>query len=292
MAEYYDLKQMSTGKTIAWALSLVIGIFLLAGLWSSFIIIKPGDAGVVFNILSGRLYTVDQGLTMRIPWITRVQNYPVALRTYTMVKRGEEGGMHGDDSIDLPTSDGQHIKQDISVTYNTDLEHAANVFRSFRGSPIEDIESTFVRRMIITIAQNISGKMPLTDIISVKREVIQKEVYDKLRGELGKFGFNLDTVNWGASYLPEEIEKALREKMSAQQAAQKAQYTLQEKKTLAEAEVAEAQGRAKANEIVRATLTPLILQQKSIEKWNGVLPQYLGGAVPFLQIPGAEQPKR
>jgi len=292
MAEYYDLKKMSTGKTIAWAISLVIGIFLLAGLWSSFIIIKPGDAGVVFNILSGKLYTVDQGLTMRIPWITRVQNYPVALRTYTMVKRGEEGGAHGDDSIDLPTSDGQHIKQDISVTYNTDLEHAADVFRSFRGSPIEDIENTIVRRMIITIAQNISGKMPLTDIISTKREVIQKEVYDKLRGELGKFGFNIDTVNWGASYLPEEIEKALREKMSAQQAAQKAQYTLQEKRTLAEAEVAEAEGRARANEIVRATLTPLILQQKSIEKWNGVLPQYLGGAVPFLQIPGVEQPKR
>lgn len=291
MPEQYQWGEVSPGKAVAWGLSIVIGAFIVIGIWSSFIIIKPGDAGVVFNVLSGNLYTVGQGLKMRIPWVTRVQSYPVALRTYTMVKRSEEGMTRGDDSIDLPTSDGQHIKQDISVTYNTDLHRAADVFRSFRGAPIEDIESTFIRRTIITIAQNISGKMALTDIISTKREEIQRDVAGTLKAALEKFGFDLDTVNWGASYLPEEIEKALREKMAAQQAAQKAQYTLQEKKTLAQADVAEAEGRAKANEIMRATLTPLILQQKAIEKWNGVLPQYMGGALPFLQIPGTEQPR-
>jgi hypothetical protein len=42
---------------------------------------------------------------------------PTALRTYTMVRRISEGSAIGDDSIDLPTRKGQHITQDISVTY-------------------------------------------------------------------------------------------------------------------------------------------------------------------------------
>jgi hypothetical protein len=45
----------------------------------------------------------------------------------------------GDDSMDLPTKEGQHIKQDLSVTYNTSPDKAADVFRSFKGANIENI---------------------------------------------------------------------------------------------------------------------------------------------------------
>jgi hypothetical protein len=62
---------------------------------------------------------VGQGVAWRVPWVTQVQSYPVALRTYTMVGRAEEGMIRDDDSLDLPTKEGQHIRQDISVTYNT-----------------------------------------------------------------------------------------------------------------------------------------------------------------------------
>ena len=78
-----------------------------------------------------------------MPWITQVQSYPTALRTYTMVKRAGEGSAEGDDSIDLPTREGQHIRQDISITYNTTQEKAAEVFKAFRGADISDIEVDF-----------------------------------------------------------------------------------------------------------------------------------------------------
>jgi phage-related protein len=126
--------------------------------------------GVVFNRWSGALKTAGQGLAWRVPWVTQVQSYPVALRTYTMVRRGAEGAVQGDDSLDLPTKEGQHIRQDISVTYNTSQEKAADVFRSFRGAEIGDIEGTFIRRTIITTAQNAAGQMSLTDLISFTKK--------------------------------------------------------------------------------------------------------------------------
>src|SRR5262245_35059374 len=283
-------------QMLASAVVLGLIVVLLAAVWGSFTIIQPGNVGVVFNRWSGALKTVGQGVAWRIPWITQVQSYPVALRTYTMVQKSIEGSERGDDSIDLPTKEGQHIRQDISVTYNTSQEKAADVFRSFRGADIGDIERTFIRRTIITVSQNAAGQMSLTDLISNQRGTLQEHIQGDLQHEMNKMGFVVDKVNLGASHLPDIIEKQLQQKMAAQQQAQQADYELQRQQTLAKAKVAEAEGeaqstlvkakaQAEANRLLQETLTPLLVQAKAIDRWNGILPQFSGGgAVPFVNL--------
>src|SRR2546427_6507872 len=280
------------------SIGIVLGgtIVLVAVVYSSFTIIQPGNVGVVFNRWSGALKTVGQGVAWRVPWVTQVQSYRVALRAYTMVQRGPEGSMRGDDSIDLPTKEGQHIRQDISVTYNTSQEKSADVFRSFRGADIGDIESTFIRRTIITVAQNAAGQMSLTDLISNQRGLLQSRIQEDLQQEMNKMGFVVDKVNLGASHLPDIIEKQLQQKMAAQQQAQQAEYELQRQQTLAKAKIAEAEGdaqstlaegraQAEANRLLQESLTSLLIQNKAIDRWNGSLPQFTGGgAVPFLNL--------
>src|SRR5215467_8760271 len=288
--------------TLASGIVLALVLFLVAAVWSSFTIIQPGNVGVVFNRWSGALKTVGQGVAWRVPWVTQVQSYPVALRTYTMVRRNAEGTERGDDSIDLPTKEGQHIRQDISVTYNTSHEKAADVFRSFRGADSSDIESTFIRRTIITVAQNAAGQMSLTDLISNQRGQLQEQIQTNLDREMNKMGFVVDKVNLGASHLPDTIEKQLQQKMAAQQQAQQADYELQRQQTLAKARVAEAEGeaqatlvkakaQAEANRLLQETLSDLLIQNKAIDRWNGTLPQFTGGApVPFLDLKDFAQP--
>ena len=276
--------------------SIAIIELVLGALYNSFTVIRPGNAGVVFNRWSGSLRATGQGIVWRIPWVTQVQSYPVALRTYTMVARAVEGSARGDDSIDLPTKEGQHIRQDISVTYNTSQEKAADVFRSFRGADIDDIEATFIRRTIITVAQNVAGQMALTDLIANQRGTLQDSVQDQLSQQMSKMGFVVDKVNLGASHLPQAIEQQMQQKMAAQQQAQQAEYELQRQQTLAKAKVAEAEGdgqatlvkakaQAEANRLLQETLTPMLIQSKAIDRWNGTLPQFTGGgAVPFINI--------
>jgi len=273
----------------------VLVLVALAVLLNSYTVISPGYTGVIFNKLTGSLRTVGQGLAPRIPWVTRVQSYPIALRTYTMVMRQGEGSAFGDDSIDLPTREGQHIRQDISVTYNTTQDRAADVFRSFRGAPIEEIEGTFIRRTIITVAQNTAGQMSLSEIISAKRGDLQTAIEQKLSGDLAKMGFSLDKVNLGASHLPPAIENQMQQKMAAQQEAQKAEYELQKQQTLAKAAVAQAEGeaqsvlvrakaQAEANRLLNASLSPTLVNYRAVDKWNGVLPTVTSGATPFLDL--------
>jgi prohibitin 1 len=291
-----DEVRASAPAALASGVVLAIVFFIVAAGWASFAIIQPGNVGVVFNRWSGALKTVGQGVAWRIPWITQVQSYPIALRTYTMVQRSEEGAARGDDSIDLPTKEGQHIRQDISVTYNTSQEKAGDVFRSFRGAEIADIEATFIRRTIITVAQNAAGQMSLTDLISNQRGQLQEHIQEDLQVQMNKMGFVVDKVNLGASHLPDAIEKQMQQKMGAQQNAQQADYELQRQQTLAKAKVAEAEGdaqatlvkakaQAEANRLLQEALTPLLIQNKAIERWNGTLPQFTGGgAIPFLNL--------
>lgn len=274
----------------------IVAVVLLA-VYSSFSVIQPGNVGVVFNRWTGGLRAVGQGIIWRIPWITQVQSYPIALRTYTMARRAGEGSSADDDAIDLPTREGQHIRQDISVTYNTSQEKAADVFRAFRGADIEVIEATFIRRTIITVAQNTAGQMALTDLIANQRGELQGRIQDELGGQMNKMGFEVDKVNLGASHLPQAIEAQMQQKMAAQQQAQQAEYELQRQQTLAKAKVAEAEGeaqstvvkakaQAEANRLLQETLTPMLIQGKAIDRWNGILPQYSGGgAIPFLNLP-------
>ncbi len=281
--------------------TIVVILLLLIAVRSSYSIVQPGNVGVVFNQITGSLRTTGQGFVWRIPGITVVQSYPVALRTYTMVARSAEGSSQGDDSIDLPTKEGQHIRQDISVTFNTTQEKAADVFRSFRGADISDIEGTFIRRTIITVAQNAAGQMSLTGIISEQRGELQTRIQNNLKEEMEKMGFVVDKVNLGASHLPPTIEDQLQQKMAAQQQAQQAEYKLQEQVTLAKARVAEATGeaeatlvkataQAEANRKLQESLTPLLVEIKKIEKWDGKLPEVTGGAMPFLDVSARAKP--
>jgi len=86
--DQYLRKVASAGSRI------VIGIIVLlvmVAIFSSYSIIAPGNTGVIFNIWTGSLRTVPQGMAWRTPWLTKVQSYPTALRTYTLVRRAGEG---------------------------------------------------------------------------------------------------------------------------------------------------------------------------------------------------------
>jgi regulator of protease activity HflC (stomatin/prohibitin superfamily) len=296
MAQQIDFESpeflAKVGSRAIIALGAVAVIFLF---FSSYSVISPGNTGVIFNVWTGSLRTVPQGIAWRFPFVTQVQSYPTALRTYTMVRRAGEGSSTGDDSIDLPTREGQHITQDISVTFNTSEDLAAQVFKAFRGADMNDIESTFVRRTIITVAQNTAGQMSLSEVISSKRNELQDNIQKNLSVELEKMGFHLDKVNLGASHLPESLEKQMQQKMAAQQQAQQAEYELQKQEMLAKAEVAKAQGeaqsilvrakaQAEANRLLQSTLSQGLIQSKAIDKWDGVLPQVSSGATPFIDL--------
>lgn len=73
---------------------------------------------------------------------------------------------------------------------------------------------------------------------------------------------------------------AIEEKQVAQQQLLKAETEKQTAITNAEAE-------AEANRSVSASLTDQIIQNKTVEKWDGKLPTVTGGSGMIISLPGA-----
>ena len=72
-----------------------------------------------------------------------------------------------------------------------------------------------------------------------------------------------------------ELQRVKIEKEQAEVEAEKARVTAKGK---ADAAVIEAEGQARANEKLQQSLTPGVLQQRAIEKWNGELPKLSGNS--------------
>ena len=80
-----------------------------------------------------------------------------------------------------------------------------------------------------------------------------------------------------------------------QQTIQSNNYELQKQQMLAKAAVAKAEGEAQsllvkakaegeANRLLQTSITPAIIQNRTIEKWDGVLPQVTGGSIPMINL--------
>ena len=276
---------------------LVVGLVsfaLLIVVSSSWVTIGQGHVGIVFNKAQGGVLPTQlgQGWHFKLPLIERITEYPVSLRTYSNIGAGEgSDAMNG--LVTLPTNGGQHIDQQMSVTYHVEPSKAFTVFNEFKGEDIEFIESTFLRRNIQSVATAITGKYDLMDVLGPKKSEIQGKILTELKTLLLPYGFVVDQVNLGYAKPPAAIEEALQTKMQAEQGADAAKYALQKAEMDAKSKIAEAEGTAKANSLVRQQLSPEFLKFKALEvqlkyadKWNGVLPSQMipGSAVPFINV--------
>ena len=75
----------------------------------------------------------------------------------------------------------------------------------------------------------------------------------------------------------------------AAQAKGKGDAAREEAKGVADALRIKGEAEATYNAKVASSLTPTLIQQQYLSRWDGRLPQYVlgGGAVPFLQVPGS-----
>ena len=89
-----------------------------------------------------------------------------------------------------------------------------------------------------------------------------------------------------AVYFSPEYSKSIEQKVIAEQRVKQAEYEVKQASQEAQAKIAEAKGLAEAQSLQKASLTQEFLQLEAIKKWNGTLPQVVGGgSVPFINIP-------
>jgi regulator of protease activity HflC (stomatin/prohibitin superfamily) len=114
------------------------------------------------------------------------------------------------------------------------------------------------------------------------RQVFETKVRAKLDADLVKEGFVISQLTSNLGY-PETFKKAIEAKNNAVQAALTAENQVKTAEAQAKIKVATAEGNAQAMlatakaeaesyRLKQSAITPMLLQQMWIEKWNGAMP--------------------
>ncbi|MCR8641393.1 SPFH domain-containing protein [Paenibacillus sp. N1-5-1-14] len=257
--------------------------------------IEAGFAGVVYNTNGGiEEQTLNQGWHVVAPW-KKVTEYPVSTETVFLSKTPHEGSK-GDESFNVSTKEGKQVSLDVRYAYHMDAEKLPHIFTKFRGANVSTIEGGYLKNTVQATVQSVTSEYPVLEIYGVKRDEITAKVSKELTTALGKEGITIETFAFGEIRPDENTLKAIQDNVNAQQ--QLATLEIQKKqaeatadkqrieaKGVADSELIKAQGVAKANETLKQSLTPELIQMEIAKKWDGRLPTVSGGNTPMIQLP-------
>lgn len=239
--------------------------------------VDSSEVGVKFNKLSlteqGTLdATAVTGYVFFCPITTDVFKYE------TYVQRVDY------EPFTVTTRDAAIFTMDPTMAYFLNRSKAVDVFFKYRR-PLRDIEDGYMRTVIYD-AYRITANGYTSDELMANRARFEAEVRQMLDSTLTVEGF---TVTEFTSQItpPESLRQMIEAKNAAVQAALKAENEVKEAEANAKIAVAKAEGEARAmkikadaeayyNRTIAASLSPLIVQEDWIEKWDGKLPQVQG----------------
>lgn len=178
------------------------------------------------------------------------------------------------DPFTINAKDGSEFTVDPTLSIKMIDGSSPAIFKKYRKS-VEDIISGTLYNYTKDAFRVQLNKFTTDEIVS-NRETVEKAIESQLREELTKEGFNLEQLTSGLKY-PQSIVDAVNAKNKAVQEAQRVANELEIVKAEAEKKIVAAQAEKEANELRTKALTPAILQQQWIEKWDGTLPKVVTG---------------
>ena len=296
------------------AAAALIALLALLFLFMAWRTIDPGYVGIVFDKASHRVSnTADPGWVFINPFTESITKYPVSLQTLTMVQNSTEGSVQGDDSVKVGTKEGQTMNADVSVQYSVDRAKAAELYTVWAGAPIVKIEDNLVRQVTRAALSDVASQYGWEEVYGAKRPEYIARVSSIIKQRFAEKAVNFESLNLRAWHLPDNLQKALEQKIAAQQAAeqqnfalQQAQVKAQQDKVAAEGQAnalrAQAQGeadatkiraqaQAEANKELSQSLTPDLIRYQQLQRWDGKLPVFSGsGATPLVDVSGLTNP--
>ena len=265
----------------------VIVLGLVVGGFSSTTKINPGHAGIVYNVSGGlEDTTLSQGWHIVAPWKS-VREYPISTETVWLTKSATEGSKN-DDSYNTSTMEGKPVNVDAYFTYHVNVDKLPAIFNRFKGADIGSIQDGYLKQQIKTASQAVTSSYSVLDLYGNKRTEIQNKIHDQLIKELTPFGLEIESFSFGEIRPDTDTMKAIQAKVDAQQKLQQMEIELQQSTVtankarvdaqgIADANLIKAEGEAKANQVLQASLTDTLVRYQTVLKWNGAYPQVVGG---------------
>lgn len=258
--------------------------------------VPAGHVGVKVFLLGGDKGVDSQELSVGRYWIGMNEElylFPTFSQNYTWTQ-GEK-----DESISFQTVEGMSVNADVGITYSIDPSKVTAIFEKYRKG-VDEITNIYLRNMVRDALVTVASTRKVDNVYGAGKADMMKAVEQIVRDQIAPIGIKLERIYWvGDLRLPRQVTAALNAKIQATQMAEQRRNEIEQAKAEAQKERERAQGEADAKLIVaKADADAIRLKAdalrenkdvatlNAIEKWNGVLPTFLGGdaPMPLLQL--------
>jgi regulator of protease activity HflC (stomatin/prohibitin superfamily) len=273
-----QLKNQQFGNWQTTVAGIVVAILVVLSL-NSFIIINPGQAGVISVLGKATDGALLEGIHLKPPFISVIDMYDLTVQKFEV-------------PAESSTKDLQTLTARFAINFRLDSAQVVQVRR--KQGTLENIVSKIIAPQTQESFKIAAARRTVEEAITKRTEL--KDDFDMaLSQRLEKYGIIvLDTSVVDLTFSP-EFAKAVEEKQIAEQRAQRAVYIAREAEQEAQADVNRAIGKAEAQKLLAETLKAqgglLVLQKEAIEAWRSggaQMPKVLvmGGdsksAIPFM----------
>jgi len=272
-----DISELKFPKPRNLGIIIVLLIILIIG-WGTFVIIPAGHRGVILFWGSVEKRIMGEGLNFKVPIAESVIKVDVKVQPHPFKQ------------IDASSKEYQMVNMTGMMNFHIDPSYVNDLYQKvgldFADKVIDPAFNDFVKEVVPTY--------PIGEILP-KREEIRKRAMTKLGENLSRYHIIVDDIYFANIRFSTGYEGAVEAKQVAQQQVETQKQVLAQREIEAQQKVATAkgeaesilvvaQGQAKANDALSRSISPILVQYKGVEKWNGILPQVSGGAVPFVDL--------
>ncbi len=237
-------------KKLAKGLPLLLIIAFALSSWGCGTQVPSGHRGVFYSKFGdgtefGNIY--PEGFAWHLPW-----NSMFVYRTQVQERK---------ESLTVLSSDGASIRLEVSILYRPEAGKIDSLQVEIGPGFYDDVVAPNLRG----IARGVAGRYKPEEIYSTKRDEMAAAILSELTTALAKKWVVIENVLVRDVVIPAKISEAINFKLTADQEAQKMQFTIEKEKLEAERKRIEAGGIADFQKIVSAGITNSYLKWKGIE---------------------------
>lgn len=270
MNEQFDLSKVpfldKGPKAIGIVIAIVLGVISLS---QSFVTVGAGERGVVFSKFGGvKSHILNEGLQFKIPFVEDI------IRVDVKVQKSQTDATAA--SKDLQT-----VSSTIALNFHIDPDRANIVYQELGLFFKDRVLDPAVQESVKAVSAQFTAEELIT-----RRAEVKDQIKENLRERLLPFNIMVDEFNIIDFSFSRGFNEAIEAKQTAEQSALKASRDLDRIKIEADQMITRAKAEAESQRLQRETISPIILELRAIEKWDGHFPQVLGGAMPFIDLGG------
>jgi regulator of protease activity HflC (stomatin/prohibitin superfamily) len=243
------------------AFKIVLVLLCLALLSSFFAIVNAGERGVLMRFGAVQEIVLSEGIHPIIPIVYTVETLSVRVQSQEI-------------SAEASSRDLQDVYADVALNWHIIPDEVYLLYQQIgnKQAVIERIISPAVEEVLKAIMAKYTAEAIITERGAVKAEVDQA-----LTQRLQLYHIAVDDLSLVHIKFSERFRDAVEAKQVAEQDAKRSEFVALKAVKEAEAIANRARGEAAAQQLLRESLTPELLQRQAIEKWNGNLPFIMGG---------------